>query len=234
MIVNVRGATEKAVTSQPTIRDVCAACNNGPLSDLDNYFCELHDTYFQQIVRPGDSVRFQYDMNLLTRWLLKIWYNVARARGWQVPSQEEIAAYILGKGKRPDDLSIFLQLIIPTKVQRGSIPGHADATEIPPIPTRVEALDLRQLPGYTAAFIVAVKSYYFLVLVEDMKTSLAVRKKVLKAVLKLFRGAQKLTGKNRALVYSSSVDFVKTADTFPFSRNLELARKLVLTAAKRD
>jgi hypothetical protein len=71
---------EKAILSALEIRHVCARCNSGPLSQLDTYLCALNDKYFSKIVRPGDRVRVQYDFDLLLRMLLKISYNVVRAR----------------------------------------------------------------------------------------------------------------------------------------------------------
>lgn len=64
-----------------TIADVCADCNNGPLSALDAHVCELYDRRFAKRVEPGAVVTFTYDYGLLMRWLLKISYNSARTTG---------------------------------------------------------------------------------------------------------------------------------------------------------
>jgi hypothetical protein len=37
---------DKTVVGEPQIRDVCAECNNGPLSMLDEYACRLWDECF--------------------------------------------------------------------------------------------------------------------------------------------------------------------------------------------
>lgn len=63
------------------IKDVCGACNNGPLSVLDNYACELYDTYFGQFPEHFSPVKFEYDYTKLTSWLLKIAFNSARSQG---------------------------------------------------------------------------------------------------------------------------------------------------------
>jgi hypothetical protein len=39
------------IEGEPKIRDVCQACNNGPLSELDNYICSLFDSYFVHILK---------------------------------------------------------------------------------------------------------------------------------------------------------------------------------------
>lgn len=66
------------MSGEPTLRDVCQACNNGVLSQLDAYICELFDRYFIQIHQRGDAVRFEYDYHRLKRWLVKMSFNAAR------------------------------------------------------------------------------------------------------------------------------------------------------------
>lgn len=62
------------------IKDVCADCNNGVLSELDQYFCRLYDSFIDdRIVRSGEQVQFCYEYDALLRWLLKMLYNNARA-----------------------------------------------------------------------------------------------------------------------------------------------------------
>lgn len=62
-----------------TIKDVCSECNNGPLSRLDGYACELYDRYFHVLPRRGEIVTFEYNFGQLTRWLLKTAFNSARS-----------------------------------------------------------------------------------------------------------------------------------------------------------
>lgn len=64
---------------EPTIKDVCANCNNGNLSKIDTYLSSLYDKYFFNIIKPGENATFEYDYNQLLRALLKISYNSARA-----------------------------------------------------------------------------------------------------------------------------------------------------------
>ena len=61
---------KKAILSPLEIQDVCARCNNGLLSRLDDSLCDFNDLYFSKIVRPGDRIRFQYDWDFLLRMLL--------------------------------------------------------------------------------------------------------------------------------------------------------------------
>jgi hypothetical protein len=60
------------IDGEPQVRDVCADCNNGPLSALDNYICELWDGHFHQIVPADAQIAFSVDYERLSRWLLKM------------------------------------------------------------------------------------------------------------------------------------------------------------------
>ena len=105
---------DKAVSGELTIGDVCKRCNNGPLASLDNYVCDLHDRFFNDIVHSGDRVDFRFDFERLLRWLLKVAYNIARARGGTIESTTDLVNYILNGTNRPTGFRVFLQLIIPT------------------------------------------------------------------------------------------------------------------------
>lgn len=61
------------------INDVCNICNNGILSQLDTYGIQLIKKYFQKEYLQDDVVNMEYDYGLLTRWILKVVYNNARA-----------------------------------------------------------------------------------------------------------------------------------------------------------
>jgi hypothetical protein len=52
---------KKEIPSEPTVRDVCATCNNVILSALDGYICELFDRSFVNIWKRHDRVEFEYD-----------------------------------------------------------------------------------------------------------------------------------------------------------------------------
>lgn len=76
----IQRGEEKLVQAELTIADVCSVCNSEFLSRLDAYGAVLWDKFFDVIPRLGDAIRFEYDFDLLTRWLLKLAYNVGRVR----------------------------------------------------------------------------------------------------------------------------------------------------------
>jgi hypothetical protein len=88
---------EKPIPSEPQIRDVCARCNNGVLSQLDTYICELFDRSFIHIPARYERVTFEYDYHRLKRWLLKISYNSARVHSApDLEALEGTRPYVLG------------------------------------------------------------------------------------------------------------------------------------------
>ncbi len=83
--------------TEPTIRDVCAPCNNGFLSDLDGYACTLFDESFSKIVQRHETVKFVGDYHKLKRWLLKICYNSARVHtAFDIFAYKPLLPYIRG------------------------------------------------------------------------------------------------------------------------------------------
>lgn len=73
------GKTGKVIDRDHLIKDVCSKCNNGVLSELDEYGCLLFDRYFNSIAEPESQIRMEYDYDKLARWLAKIAYNTARS-----------------------------------------------------------------------------------------------------------------------------------------------------------
>lgn len=85
----------------PVVRDVCHVCNNELLSKLDGYVANLNRRYFSGTPAPDRPITFDYDYDLLLRWLLKVWYNDARASGRNVDKHRLFAPYIRGETAEP-------------------------------------------------------------------------------------------------------------------------------------
>lgn len=95
--VKFSAKANKTFAGDLTISDVCARCNNGPLSALDAHACELFDRRFSKFVEAGESVPFTYDYGLLMRWLLKVSFNAARLTGQDVALLSRYRETILAK-----------------------------------------------------------------------------------------------------------------------------------------
>jgi hypothetical protein len=222
---------EKAILSALEIGDVCGTCNSGPLSKLDTYLCALNDKYFSKVIHAGDCVRFEYDVDLLLRMLLKIGYNVARARRWPLGHWEDATPYILGETQRPDGFRVFLQLMIPTPARKTTLPVTPGTDEVPPWPMSVYPIDTSGLPGLASGFWVSVWSYRFFVLREDTRVELRVRKRAISAWLKDAKGASELTQRKTVTIYASSVEVLDAVrDSSIFHEQLTKARELKSSA----
>jgi len=220
---------DKAIGGALEIGDVCARCNNEKLSVLDTYICELHDQYFKTIVHAGDRVDFRFDFDRLLRWLLKTGYNTARARGWHVKRESKLPQYILGEGQRPSGFRVFLQLIIPTPTSSREWVVKPDAAEVPPAPGRIDLLDVSKLVGFNMGYVVSLNSYLFHIFKEVDTVPPRIRRLVLKNLLKHMPGAYEITDKERAIVYSSSLDFMALVD-----KNAVLLRHLEMMQRHND
>lgn len=107
------------IAGEPKIKDVCRKCNNGPLSQLDNYICTLFDRYFARIQSRHEEIDFEYDYHLLKRWLLKLCFNSARLHSSiDLFAYAPILGYINGHSQSVGrSTQLFLQLSYP-----GAIP----------------------------------------------------------------------------------------------------------------
>jgi hypothetical protein len=220
-------AGEKAVLSDLKIHDVCGDCNNGPLSRLDAYLCTLNDKYFSTIIHSGDCVHFVYEFDRLLRVLLKIGYNVARARKWPLENWRDAAHYIRGTAPRPSGFRLFLQLMIPTPLKDTRLQFPPEVTEVPPLPMRVYLMKLANLPGIMAGYMLSVWSYRFFVFREDMQASRITTRRSIGKWLKNTRGSLELDPRGVATIYASSVTVLDdTATSAIFLEQLSLAREL--------
>jgi len=155
-----------------TIRDVCDECNNGELSKLDNYICELYDRYFHRIVKQSGSIVFKYDQNRLLRWLLKISFNSARSNGSDSEELRGLSTYILSGTQVPCSVSLRAELVKPSR-NLNYVKGNGSKKYIEPNSVRCCRIEsqLGMVPGATLR-LVSINSYYFWIVVSPITTSL--------------------------------------------------------------
>lgn len=114
---------KQEIQSEPQVRDVCGDCNNGVLSELDSYICDLFDAQLVHMPQRQETITFSFDYHLLKRWLLKLSFNSARIHGSpDRQALEALRAYILGKdillGR---SMQLFLQLVYPERVPESDL-----------------------------------------------------------------------------------------------------------------
>lgn len=113
----------KSIPNEPQIRDVCAKCNNGILSELDAYICSLFDSTFIDTPLRNDAIQFEYEYHSLKRWLLKMCFNSARIHNSpDLFALEALVPYILEKRANLDQsVQLFLQLSFPQQIPLADI-----------------------------------------------------------------------------------------------------------------
>ena len=123
---------KRAIPNEPQIRDVCAKCNNGVLSELDEYICGLFDSTLVRIRNRHERVVFEYHYHPLKRWLLKLSFNSARIHGARdLFAIEAVLPYILGKSDSLGrSVQLFVQLSYAEEIPESDL-GPAVALERP-------------------------------------------------------------------------------------------------------
>ena len=101
-VIGWNEVTEKMVGGEAKVRDVCADCNNGVLSNLDAYGKQVLDRAGLLVHNYlGRSVTLSYEYSMLLRWLLKVSFNSSRTDGAHSHMFEEFIPFILGKSQSP-------------------------------------------------------------------------------------------------------------------------------------
>jgi hypothetical protein len=201
--VNIKaGDADKILSIEPSIADVCRYCNNGVLSELDSYFLTLFDRYFTNVVVSDKQIDLDFNFDELLRWLLKMGYNMGRARQWD--GIQYLAAckdYIRLGEPRPDSITVLLQATPP-----GLIPGPK-STQLPPDMFAVNAMRVPPIvEKFAFALHVGIHCYQFYVLFHLPEIKGSERDRRVKAFQRIFRGAHEISpGKPVMKIYPSSI-----------------------------
>lgn len=159
------GKLEKFIDAELTIKDVCSVCNNGPLSALDAYICDLFDAQFSRPAIRRKPRTFIYNYEVLLRWLLKISYNSARMNESDVEVLSKHVEFMLNGGELPTDVQIRLELIHSSPNPNWS-PGSETAKEIPAVSIRCARVEMPETPLPGAKLrLVAIYGFYFWIVI---------------------------------------------------------------------
>jgi len=214
----------KVVPAEVTISDVCATCNNGILSKLDQYGSELYDKYFFKIVHPGELIQFEYEFERLTRWLLKIAFNACRSRSWPDSFRQHldgIKSYIRDGGVPPPGLRLYLQLIVPavlTPLQK-SQNWEENGIAIETLEPAIRRIAPFYAKGITAGLLLGMNSYQFHMMAWDSDLTVKQIKNIEEKFLRETFGAKRLKENElKSAIYPSEVDLFKIAEGNRFLR----------------
>jgi hypothetical protein len=196
-VANIKaGAADKIVSVEPTISDVCRHCNNGVLSKLDTYFLALFDRYFTNVVVSGKQINMEFNFDELLRWLLKMGYNMGRARQWDgVQLLTACKDYIRFGGASPSSVTVLMQAVTPGLSELASGFFIVNAMRVP-----------RIVKNFAFVLHVGIHCYQFYVLFHHPGTNGSERKMRTKAFQRIFRGTYEVCP-NRPImeVYPSSI-----------------------------
>lgn len=104
------------VSGDILIKDVCQTCNNVKLGELDSYGKYLYNQFFGEFVYAGETIIFDYDQDLLFRWLLKLSFNSARAHNADTEILSMFVDQMLGKSPFDQRVRVFVNLVIPSNM----------------------------------------------------------------------------------------------------------------------
>lgn len=207
--------TENRVSERVfTIRDVCVTCNNGPLSELDAYARKMYERYFDEPIYSGERVKFEYDHDLLTRWVLKILYNSARKNNTEPEELGQFSGYILGNETRPTNVKISAFLIKPFEPPKRVIEKfrskYGDIPELPPRHVTTQQLGVEVPEEGLLVFgrALFINSYGFVVFSVPQNIPRYIRRYLTKFLKdhfeKRFRGIQEVDPKRGSIWLATS------------------------------
>lgn len=163
------------IQGEATIGDVCRACNSQVLSDLDEYFCGVYDKWFARKVSPNSTKEFSYNFPMLSRWLLKTSYNVARTKtGDEAAVLRASVPYVLSS-QAYLRFALFVEIVAPRvltpdeeatldKSVRDELPRRGQHCMIPPNMVRVSSTVMPSHFHDVICRLVAINAFYFYLL----------------------------------------------------------------------
>jgi len=209
------GYSQKAdryITWQAVIKDVCGDCNNGPLSELDEYgeeFYTKNKCYRNFTSRK--NIGLFYDYETLLRWFLKITYNCIRAHKQNLPDIlfQAVPFIIDGKKIKQFRSEIYIEVIkdyilkgddwksVPEEIQKlGRLPAEF---------FRIGAMNYSNIDisNFISRYIV-INSYFFYIFIFPINFDVSDEKKLLRTFKEKIGQAAKLNPKNKHINFKVS------------------------------
>jgi hypothetical protein len=114
---------QKMVGGEAKVKDVCAACNNGVLSELDAYGKQVLDEAGLLVHNYlGRSLALKYEYEPLLRWSLKVSFNSSRTDGAHSYLFENFVSFILGTAGSPSRNRVALLAYLASPIAFDEMP----------------------------------------------------------------------------------------------------------------
>ena len=126
-LISWNGAANKLLSGEAQIKDVCGPCNNERLGELDGYAKQTLEK--AKVLRENftsTGFRISCDTEKLSRWVLKLVFNSARATGNQPEFFYGFESFILSGEQRPTNFQFFGGLHKPVVLTREQIREYKD------------------------------------------------------------------------------------------------------------
>lgn len=210
-------APSKVINGELMVKDVCAECNNGELSQLDAYALKLIISYNDKITFDTKKVFFKYNYDLLTRWLLKVCYNSSRANDsiYDIGLYQKNIGYIL-EGKEAEAKIAVYALFMETAYdeQMKEECYHLSKERNYQIDWfRIAPYKLLSMPTYYAAMrCVLINSFAFLTIIYDENSS-AKSDEIENEILRSHPNFVKLNKSNKAVLKKDKMFWAETFET---------------------
>lgn len=179
------------------IKDVCAKCNNGILSTLDNYAIKAITKYNGEINENTKKIFFKYDFDHISRWLLKVLYNSARSSNSIYDSNvyKECAKYILEGGTCKVDFSVYMQFIdLKVNKSKDELIYHFDKmSEYSVDHFRISSFRIKGVTAYNCPMrLIIINSFVFFIIVYTKNTTQEEKVNIEASFQKYYPRAKKL------------------------------------------
>lgn len=168
MVTWLDRAPNKFIKNEMVVKDVCAECNNGVLSYLDDYAVKLIVSYNSKLNVNTQKLLFQYDFGQLSRWLLKVCFNSARANNCKDDSKlySYLIDYIMDSKTPNIRFSIYASLM--ELDTNNEIYYHLTNKVYEVDHFRVCPFRFNETSGYKCTFrIIMINSFAFIIMVFD-------------------------------------------------------------------
>ncbi|HAS8250657.1 TPA: hypothetical protein I7673_22635 [Vibrio vulnificus] len=217
----------KVLESEAKIKDTCAPCNNEKLGELDGQaksMLESAGLFTENFV--AKSVCLNYDYNHLSRWLLKVAFNSARATGNAPTIFNKHIPYILGLEELNDRVFVLTALHKPVKLTseeqtkyKGELPYNSDGLSNPFF-VRVVRVPQFDSDFSVRSFVIGALIFLVVVFNKDMK--LGYKKSKLRKLIKQYPGMKIIDKKSTStVVQQTTLTFLDTQkDQFDRLRSL--------------